>query len=166
MSDENNKSADFPNKETSKILYSDFPKHGDSLSGKLEMGGLPLVGLPNGIIHRTPAQNNSRNDLKSSYNCHVKQKEKKGEQIGYQSAELKENHFRKRHTRIKPPSCLRQPTKEWLDHLELVRQVSAKCPKNNHILKSSKHLRNNQFLFELPIDTSKITVFLPLIGAM
>ena len=45
MSDENNKGADLPNKETSKILYSDLPKYTDSLSGKLEMGGLPLYQL-------------------------------------------------------------------------------------------------------------------------
>ena len=50
---ENKKGADFPSEETSKILYSDFPKHGDSPSGKLEMGGLPLVGLPNGITPQT-----------------------------------------------------------------------------------------------------------------
>jgi hypothetical protein len=63
------------------------------------------------------------------------------------------NPFLKNHFRSRPPSFLKRPTQDWLNHLELVHQVM----KPNHSL-------DGQFLFESQPDLSKNIAFLPLIG--
>lgn len=67
---------------------------------------------------------------------------------------FRKNPFPKNQLRSRPPSCLHRPTKEWLNHLELVHQVT----------KPIKHFRDDQFLSELQLDLSKNIAFLPLIG--
>jgi hypothetical protein len=61
--------------------------------------------------------------------------------------------FRKNHFRSRPPSYLKRPTQDWLNHLELVHQVMK--PNNSW---------DGQFLFESQPDLSKNIAFLPLIG--
>ena len=62
--------------------------------------------------------------------------------------------FPKNHFRRRPPSYLKWPTQEWLNHLELVYQM----------MNPTNHSRDGQFLFELQPDPTKNTSFLPLIG--
>lgn len=67
---------------------------------------------------------------------------------------FRKNPFPKNQFRSRPPSYLHRPTEEWLNHLELVHQVT----------KPIKHFRDDQFLSELQLDLSKNIAFLPLIG--
>ena len=67
---------------------------------------------------------------------------------------FRKNPFPKSHFRRRPPSYLKRPTQEWLNHLELVYQM----------MNPTNHSRDGQFLFELQPDPTKNTSFLPLIG--
>ena len=78
----------------------------------------------------------------------------------------KKNPFRKHYFRNKPPSLLRRPTKDWLNHLNLVHLITTDSPHNNQFL-NQKNLHNGQYQFESRTDfRRKRITFLPLVGAV
>ena len=88
----------------------------------------------NGNIGRNPPSGHTRDKTNQIYNQS-------------HSAKYKTNPFWKSQYRNRPPSCLRRPSKDWLNHLHLVRQITANCSPNT----------------EMP---SQPIAFLPLCGAI
>ncbi len=88
----------------------------------------------NGDIGRNPPSGHTRDKTNQIHNQS-------------HSAKYKTNPFRKSQYRNRPPSCLRRPSKDWLNHLHLVRQITATCSPNT----------------EMP---SQPIAFLPLCGAI
>jgi hypothetical protein len=88
----------------------------------------------NGNIGRNPPSGHTRDKTNQIHNQS-------------HSAKYKTNPFRKSQYRNRPPSCLRRPSKDWLNHLHLVRQITATCSPNT----------------EMP---SQPIAFLPLCGAI
>jgi hypothetical protein len=78
----------------------------------------------------------------------------------------KKNPFRKHYFRNKPPSLLRRPTKDWLNHLNLVHLITTDSPHKNQFL-NQKNLHNGQYQSESRTDFRKKRItFLPLVGAV
>jgi hypothetical protein len=92
--------------------------------------------------------------------------------VAYDKAEYvplekrKKNPLRKHYFLYKPPSLLRRPTKDWLNHLNLVHIITTDSSHKNWFF-NKKNLHNGHHQFESRTDFQRKRItFLPLVGAV
>ena len=118
------------------------------------LGALPLVDLSNEKQHYKLIP---RDDLDPA-DVYVRDKAKQVHPI-----KRKKNPFWKHQLRNRPPSLLRRPTKDWLNHLELVHIITTNPPYKD-VSSNQKNLQNDQYQPESQTDWKKPITFLPLVG--
>ena len=125
------------------------------------LGNLPLIESRKSDVYRNikVRKKGYNNHLNSRINRQVKEHFEVPQSVNHL-----ETPFHYHRPWKKPPSILRRPTAEWLEHLKVINEICNVHPRNHRFLDGKKS-RNRPFLSELQTGAQE-PIFLPLIGGM